>query len=301
MDLSSPVMKATRQRLQARFGEIAEPWWERLPEMLTTMEAAWGLQLGSPVGRGNTSLVVRCRLAGRAAILKMCPDPALGRAEATALRSWASSGRVPELWRHDERNGALVMETIPGELSISERGEGVDVSEIAKLIDALHRSGVPEVGEEISSLADRVEFVFHRWHAQYAGEAAATAVASPQRVRRARDLARQLARSEGERVLLHGDLHPTNVLDGGAGRGLVAIDPRPCVGDPAFDTVDWVIWPKDDPANWRPRSTELAARLGLDRERIWEWTRVFAPILAATAAVRGGDVSRVAAFLEMAP
>ncbi|OUC96640.1 hypothetical protein CA984_14275 [Streptosporangium minutum] len=44
----------------------------------------------------------------------------------------------------------------------------------------------------------------------------------------------------GPAGLVHGDLHPGNVLDGGP-RGLVVIDPRPCVGDPAFDAVDWVL------------------------------------------------------------
>jgi streptomycin 6-kinase len=30
-------------------------------------------------------------------------------------------------------------------------------------------------------------------------------------------------------------LTPSSILDGGAERGLVAIDPAPCLGDPAFD------------------------------------------------------------------
>nr|WP_225882432.1 aminoglycoside phosphotransferase family protein [Streptomyces aureocirculatus] len=37
--------------------------------------------------------------------------------------------------------------------------------------------------------------------------------------------------------LLHGDLHLGNVLDGGQ-RGLMAIDPKACAGDPCFDAVD---------------------------------------------------------------
>lgn len=42
-------------------------------------------------------------------------------------------------------------------------------------------------------------------------------------------------------MLLHGDLHLGNVLDGGPARGLVAIDPRACVGDPCFDAVDYAL------------------------------------------------------------
>jgi streptomycin 6-kinase len=42
--------------------------------------------------------------------------------------------------------------------------------------------------------------------------------------------ARELA-SNGPKGLLHGDLHLSNILRGGRSRGLVAIDPRPGVGD----------------------------------------------------------------------
>jgi hypothetical protein len=48
-------------------------------------------------------------------------------------------------------------------------------------------------------------------------------------------------------VLLHGDLHLGNALDGGPSRGLIAIDPKACVGDPCFDAVwkrDGRAWPR---------------------------------------------------------
>jgi len=67
--------------------------------------------------------------------------------------------------------------------------------------------------------------------------AAARAVPSA-RLARGRELARELAAAGGVSVLLHGDLHPGNVPDGGTARGLVAIDPRPCLGDVASKAVD---------------------------------------------------------------
>ena len=67
-----------------------EPWWERLPGEPAELAERWELVIGDAVGRGNTSLVmIRCRRAdGRAAVLKLTPDPQLGRAEAWALRRW---------------------------------------------------------------------------------------------------------------------------------------------------------------------------------------------------------------------
>jgi streptomycin 6-kinase len=98
-------------------------------------------------------------------------------------------------------------------------------------------------------------------------------------------------------VLLHGDLHPGNVLDGGAGRGLVAIDPRPCVGDPAFDAVDWVFH-RADPDEWAPRARALATAIGCDADRLWRWCVVLAPMIAGGAAVPD-DVA--AALLSVGP
>jgi len=91
------------------------------------------------------------------------------------------------------------------------------------------------------------------------------------------------------------------VLDGGAVRGLVAIDPRPCVGDAAVDAVDWVFWAADDPSVWEPRSRHLAVALGLDHERLWAWCAAFAAMLATAKAARGASAEEVAALLALSP
>ena len=74
--------------------------------------------------------------------------------------------------------------------------------------------------------------------------------------------------------LVHGNLHPGNVLRGGPGRGVVAIDPRPCLGDPAFDAVDWVLASGDAEAAVRNRIDRLAGYLDeVDADRVWAWCR----------------------------
>ncbi|MDP3984916.1 MAG: aminoglycoside phosphotransferase family protein [Acidimicrobiia bacterium] len=296
------MAEATRKRLRARFGERVEPWWEGLPEALADLASRWELRLEEPVGRGNTSLVVRCRrLDGHAAVLKVTPEAELARAEARALRSWSSSGRVPGVWGYDARLGALLLEAIPNETPLSELEVDVPLRDITELIAALHRSGVPFVGDGIVSLTDRVEFMFNHWAERHGRTPAVARVVPVERVYRAYDLARTMAVHLEAPVLLHGDLHPGNVLNGGVARGLVAIDPRPCVGDAAFDAVDWVFWPADDPRTWQSRCSELAAALDVQRERLWDWCRVFAAMLAASTAARGGGRDRVNAFLALAP
>jgi streptomycin 6-kinase len=158
MDLSSSVAGATRTRLVARFGAQVAPWWERLPEVLAELAERWELVVGDAVGRGNTSLAVRCRRAdGRAAVLKLTPDAALGRAEAAALGTWQSSGRVPLVWGHDATVGALLLEAIANETPLSERRCDVALGDVAALLGALHACGAPLVGDGVVSLADRVE------------------------------------------------------------------------------------------------------------------------------------------------
>ena len=196
----------------------------------------WNLTLVETIGRGSTSRIVRCRRAdGRAAVLKLPPEPERGILEARALRLW--SGHAPAVLEFDADTGALLLEAIP-EVPLH-----VELDEIVALIDGLHRA--PTDG--FPPLADRVEFIFAqpRWRA-------------------GRELARSLAADPVKPVLLHGDLHSANVLYDGPRRGLVAIDPRPCVGDPAFDLVDWVA-----------SAPRLAATLGVDDERVRAWCRAF--------------------------
>jgi streptomycin 6-kinase len=303
VQFSSSTLEATRGRLLARFGARVEPWWERLPAAIAELAERWELVVGDAVGRGNTSLVVRCRRAdGRRAVLKLTPDAELGAAAASALRSWESSGRVPLVWGYDAASGTLLLEAVPGEIPLSELGMAVELDKVANLIGGLHRSGAPVVANGVVSLAERVEFIFEHWVERHARRGEMVTRAVPvERLRRGHELARGLVADAGAPVLLHGDLHPGNVLDGGAARGLVAIDPRPCVGEAAVDAVDWVFWAVDDPRGWQPRSRDLALALGVDHERLWAWCAAFAAMLAASKAARGAAAEEVAALLTLAP
>jgi streptomycin 6-kinase len=104
---------------------------------------------------------------------------------------------------------------------------------------------------------------------------------------RGRRAAGALAAEPSRPVLLHGDLTPANVLDGGPERGLVAIDPAPCWGDPAFDTVDLLFWRADDPVTLTTRAHALAERLGLPPERALRWCAAFAALVALEQAEAG--------------
>ena len=302
VELTSAVFEATRARLLARFGADVEEWWAQLPAALPELAGRWGLVVGEPVGRGNTSLVIRCRIDdGRAAMLKLTPDAGLASTEALALRSWEASGHVPRVWGCDGDLGALLLEAIPSETPVSEQRTKIGMSQVADLITALHQSGDPVVGGGVVPLADRVAFVFEHWSERYGRNSQVARVVPVERLERGHELSRELAADMGASVLLHGDMHPSNVLDGGPDRGLVAIDPRPCVGDPAVDAVDWVFWAADDRRGWESRGADLARRLGVDPERVWGWCMAFAAMHAASEVAGGGRRDRVEALLTLAP
>jgi streptomycin 6-kinase len=74
-------------------------------------------------------------------------------------------------------------------------------------------------------------------------------------------------------VLLHGDLHPGNVLrDRDRWR---AIDPKGVVGDPCYDAVAFLregILERPDPlAQLRLRLDTLCGETGLERSRVLAW------------------------------
>jgi streptomycin 6-kinase len=299
MEFSSTVFEETLGRLRARFGRPVELWWRTLPAVVDDLSTRWALTPVAPVGRGNTSLVIRCaRADGSAAMLKLTPDPQLATAEASALRAWAPSRRAPAVLDHDSSLGALLLEAIRDENPISDRRTSVPIPEVAGLIHDLHQTGTPLMRDGVVSLSDRVEFVFQHWIERYQGAPELTQIVP--RVRTGRDLARDLVADVKPPVLLHGDLHPGNVLDAGGSRGLVAIDPRPCFGEPAFDVVDWVYW-NAEAVDWKARSHQLAFALGIEQDRVWAWCVAFAGMLAANQTMRGRTPEEIEPLLRLAP
>lgn len=79
-----------------------------------------------------------------------------------------------------------------------------------------------------------------------------------------------LLNTQQDPVLLHGDLHMGNVLDGGRSRGWVAIDPKACVGDRCFDAVRYPVRAggRRMRHGWRPAARMVPGRRSCDRDRV---------------------------------
>jgi hypothetical protein len=79
-------------------------------------------------------------------------------------------------------------------------------------------------------------------------------------------------RCNGYYGLVYGDLHPSNILDGGPARGLVAIAPRPSRGDRTWDTIDLAlarVTSADELDNRNSRIVALVPGPNVGRLRQW--------------------------------
>jgi streptomycin 6-kinase len=268
-----------RRRLTRRFGPEVGAWCDDLPTVLGTLAERWDVELGSILPRGSMSLVIACRTYdGRPAILKVSPDRARLANEASALDSWATL-HTPSVLAIDDNVGAVLLEAIEPGVPLDESQRYPRLESVAELLNALGATGVPQ--RSYPRLADRVEYLFDSGTRPYERRPELIDIVPPELYERGRRLAKRLAEHAAPTGLLHGDLTPRNILDGGNERGLVAIDPAPCLGDDlAFEAVDLLVWQADDVDTIAARAEELAPAIGVEADRLVDWCTSFAAMTA---------------------
>ena len=293
------VADRQRWRLERRFGVHVRAWLAALPATVDELAAKWRLTVHRDVPYGRTAVIVPVTLAdGREGVLKLSPDNGLAVSEARILRIWTDSGRVPRVWGLDHERGAILMERIDGD-TVADKGVVPPMETIGSLVTDLHtvEAGREEL-VELRPLMARVQYVFDQCsHAHAEGPAAE--VLPPSMLHQGYSRARDLAHGTVNVVPVHGDLHPGHVIDGGK-RGLVALDPRACAGDGAFDAVDWVLWKATTVEEMERRASVLARETNVDGDRLMEWARSFAPCLAVAKINRGhGGTEEFEALMEL--
>ncbi len=268
-----------RRRLTARFGAGVADWFDELPDVLSVLAERWQVEFGSLIPRGSMSVVIRSRTADRRpAVLKVSPDRQRLANEAAALDSWTTV-HTPAVFAVDESVGALLIEAIEPGTPLVESTTYPAVESVAELLASLHRDGVSH--PRYPPLAHRVEYLFVSSATLYKRHPELAELIPLKLYERGRQLATRLADERvSQTVLLHGDLTPVNILDGGDRRGLAVIDPAPCLGDAAFDAIDLLLWRADDVATVETRAEVLAPAIGADASRLLNWCIAFAGMTA---------------------
>jgi streptomycin 6-kinase len=249
-------------------------WLESLPRLAEECAERWSIRLGEPFGQGHVSLAVPATLSdGGQAVLKLNFPEDESAGEADALAHWRGEGAVRLLEVDRDRNALLVERADPG-TSLWEVGDDEEATVIAASVFGRLWCRPPPDGHPFRVLAAEAE----RWMAEL--RSAWEALGRPferRLVDAATATAGQLAGSQSNVVVCHQDLQGSNVLRAKREPWL-AIDPKPIVGEPAFDVASllrdrrWSI----DRGTIQRRVDLLAAELGLDRARMQGWGLVHA-------------------------
>ena len=253
-------------------------WLGRLPLLVSQCAEDWTLQLGAPFDPATISLVVPATLRdGSPAILKLAfPEPE-SATEADALAAWSGRGAVRLLAREKARSALLLEQCVPGSKLWAEADE-TRASEIAAgVLRRLWRR--PHGDHPFRLLTDVAagweESIPAAWdrHGRPFERSLLDLVL---------DLLRDLRSSQPEVVILHQDFHGGNVL-AAEREPWLAIDPKPLVGERAFDAASLLRDRRAELARDPQPARTIARRLDLlsgalevDRERMRGWGIVHA-------------------------
>lgn len=253
-------------------------WLSQLPELVAGCVRDWQLTVDAPIGPGSVSWVAPAELSdGAAAVLKLSYPDRESEHESDALGFWAGRGAV-RLLAHDGARGAMLLERcIPGVALWEVADEDVANRLAADVLRCLWRA--PPATAPFGALAAAAS----QWSQELPGRNARHCRPFARRLLdEAVGLCDELAASQSEVVVCHQDFHGGNVLFSAA-RGWLAIDPKPLVGERAFDVASLLRDRRDTllggPAPGRVvrrRLDLLSSELSLERERVRGWGIVHA-------------------------
>lgn len=252
-----------RRTIATWAGEPGARWLAALPGLVAGCADLWSLTVGEPYQpAGYTSLALRAtRADGTPCVLKVrCPDE-WSQPEGAALRHYGGVAAVALLAEDIERDALLLERCTPGTPLLAEPDD-VAARVVAETVRELWAP--PAEGHPFRRLASGAE----PWAATIRG-----CVRLDRRLRdETLEVLAWLVATEPPGVVLHCDLHPGNVLRAGR-RPWLAIDPKPVVGDPAYDLAP-VIRDRATPELARRRYAIGCEVTGLDPARVRGWALV---------------------------
>lgn len=262
------------RRTVAELGADAREWLRTVPTLITDVAKAWRLAVEPVLAHeGCTAIVLPVTTQhGVPAVLKLSIPHEESRYEGDVLARWSGDGAV-SLLRASTDGYSLLLERCKPEHDLWDVSIDEQVEVITGLLPRLWV--LPHRDDRLQDLGETAT----RWHRQMFAKAAAMNVPADV-AGRARQWVQELAEHQPRRVL-HGDFHPGNILAAHR-RPWLAIDPKPWVGDPAFDLAqvlaNWIFVDSDSHPSAvdaiRARAAELADRLSLDLDRILRWAVV---------------------------
>jgi streptomycin 6-kinase len=261
-----------RMQLAAN-GEAGRAWLAALPRLVDELRENWSLtEIGPPFEGGCVAYVAPAvRADGSRAVLKVSLLDEETEHEGDALTLWNGTGAV-RLLDADPQRGALLLERLEPGASLemqSDRDAAIGIA-----CSLLRRLWVPApTGHRFH----RVTELAQRWADSFPGKYSdAGSPFAEHLLRRAIEVCQHLASAAESSTMANRDFHLGNILAAQREPWLV-IDPKPLVGDPAFDAGHLIrsLLPEQiTKADVIRLTSAIARRLDLSPERIGEWVFV---------------------------
>lgn len=248
-----------------RWGDEGLRWLERLPEQVLTCIERWDLKEVREVQPGGLgSFVAYANWQGERVVLKIsCPEG--GDDEILALGQWAGNGAASLLAAHRD-DGTFLMERVePGDRLTLDHPDPINA--VGSVIEKLQeRAALIPITTTEEIWKERLE----RLHERYA---ATGEPFSQELLQETEGRIRHLLASAPEPTLIHGDLHPGNIML--SPRGYLTIDPLAQIGELGYDAAYWAMMVHREEGVLL-RAAALADRLGIDTQRVKLWASVIA-------------------------
>ncbi|HEV2361117.1 MAG TPA: aminoglycoside phosphotransferase family protein [Acidimicrobiales bacterium] len=245
-----------------------DDWIATLPSVVGELVDRWALDLGSPFQPGGQTAWVAPALSPEhgPVVLKVGWRHFEADDEAEGLRFWDGGGVVQlhESLELETCHALLLERCVPG-TPLSARPEPEQDGVVARILNGLWR----DVGS--TNPFRTLQVMCDRWADSFEQKAIANATVDPGLARTGAQLFRDLPGTAERAVVLATDLHAGNILSAERAPWL-AIDPKPFVGDPAYDLLQHML---NCPARLQSAVGDFARRMadlaGVGHERLLQW------------------------------
>jgi streptomycin 6-kinase len=250
-------------------------WLAALPRTISEVATEWGLELGEPYLPGGQCAWVAPTVTrtGAELVVKVGWRHRESEHEAEGLRFWDGDGAVRCLatLAMEDTTALLLERCVPGEPLKSSLPEPEQDAVIARLMRRLWDKA-PAAGHPFRPLVQMCDLWADSFERAFEADARGL---DPGLAREGIALLRELPQSAERSALLATDLHADNVLSSQREPWLV-IDPKPFVGDPAYDAVQHMLGCDGrlaaDPGGLADRMAELLD-VEATRVRLWLFAR----------------------------
>lgn len=286
------IMTVFEKNIVQLWGSEGKDWLKSLPTLVTKLANQWGLENLAPIEDLTYNYVLKGFQGSLPIVLKIGFDSGAIMQEYRALQAYNGSGCINVLAKNSEYSALLLERAVPGD-TLKLFFPGDDKSAViitANIMKYLHAAPIPR-DYNFPTIKNWLSLLQNPNPALYS-----------KHIDRARDLAEQLLATQGDSVLLHGDLHHENILSNGT--DWIAIDPKGVIGEPAYEVGAFIRNPVSELLK-RAKAQEIMQTrihmfseiMQIDKQRMQNWSYVQA-VLAACWAMEDGQKDPAQALAE---